>query len=476
MDSTIIFEDHELKIEWRRGGSARAYVTFSNWEPRTSSKRQGLWKNRLDYAVASGFFFIAKQNHWYNVAAMEACVEVVRNLLTGYTEIIAMGSSMGGFAAIRFANRLGANTVVAISPQYSVHPILVGDFENRYDEDVKDIDFQYLSATDWKGEALHKLQKIYILYDNLDKKDHKHATRIAATSRVPVQLVKFPGSNHPTGFVLEECELLHCIFQIGSDQDQAVQVLIGMRKGYREKRSASGNYWIGIWRALLQRRKSSWFSVKAYENHCSRIHVSPHCSEDYHDCLRAWHRMNSAEFLHVGERKLAIGKFDEYRLELLAEEDLTDVLSRMISYGVDAKNTAWVMAGLETEAQLELPVVNGYGERALEITAQHFLKFEEDAIYKQCMEVVFDTEDVNFRDFQWSFFSMQKGHQMSACHCKLLEDGWWRLEGFYYCQAEEEIRVLDVLFGGGQGDATKIHIRKPYLLKYESKKKSCPNF
>ena len=47
---------------------------------------------------------------------------LVRELLDRFDEILTYGSSMGGYAALRFANLLGATHALAFSPQFTIDP------------------------------------------------------------------------------------------------------------------------------------------------------------------------------------------------------------------------------------------------------------------------------------------------------------------------------------------------------------------
>ncbi len=49
----------------------------------------------------------------------------------GITEIVALGNSMGGFAALVLANMVPVDTVIAFAPQFSMHPDLVPE-EKRW--------------------------------------------------------------------------------------------------------------------------------------------------------------------------------------------------------------------------------------------------------------------------------------------------------------------------------------------------------
>jgi tetratricopeptide (TPR) repeat protein len=109
------------------------------------------------------------------------------------------GSSMGGYAALRFADAVGANAVLALSPQYTIDPAKVA-FERRWTQDAGRIK--------WRPEIEGTLAMgpvPVVVYDPQNE-DGKHLQLIRNDIRV--HAIKLPFSGHPVMTVLAEAKLL----------------------------------------------------------------------------------------------------------------------------------------------------------------------------------------------------------------------------------------------------------------------------
>lgn len=73
----------------------------------------------------------SRHNDWYINADTEAFEEVLSRFVQRYDEVIAIGFSMGGYGALRFARVLEISRAILVSPQVSIDPNLV-PFDRRY--------------------------------------------------------------------------------------------------------------------------------------------------------------------------------------------------------------------------------------------------------------------------------------------------------------------------------------------------------
>ena len=140
---------------------------------------------------------IPHQDYWYQERDLSECLEALRPYLA--ENAFAYGSSMGAYAVARFADSLGLNRGLALSPRYSVDPILAPWSIAPYRK-VNHITFRY----DHNRPA--RKAKLFQLYDPLLKVERQHADLVAAEG--PVQTVLIPGAGHPVGPALRECGLL----------------------------------------------------------------------------------------------------------------------------------------------------------------------------------------------------------------------------------------------------------------------------
>jgi tetratricopeptide (TPR) repeat protein len=110
---------------------------------------------------------------------------------------------MGGFAALRYGASCGATAGLALSPQYSVDPVVV-PFDRRWAEDVARIAFR-------DDDLLPALTEQYIVFDPADAHDREHFKLFAArssTKGVPV-----PYGGHPVGSYLTETGMMQPLLE-----------------------------------------------------------------------------------------------------------------------------------------------------------------------------------------------------------------------------------------------------------------------
>ena len=134
---------------------------------------------------------------WYQYPDIDACLAAVADATAPGATLY--GSSMGGYAAAAYADRLPVSKVIALSPQYSIRRDLV-PFETRWAAEAATITFQ---PQDGKvAQNCH----LYLFYDPKNP-DARHAQMIAERAR-HVTMVEVPGGGHPVGPVLVEAGCL----------------------------------------------------------------------------------------------------------------------------------------------------------------------------------------------------------------------------------------------------------------------------
>lgn len=193
-----IYSSADLDVFVRDGEGGTVAVTFSNW---TSVQPRPLWEKQLQTPAV---FFVALRNHWYQVQDAGAAIEAATPHLARFSRRVLMGSSMGGFAAMAFAAKMGATRTVAISPQVSLDPSLA-PFEKRWRPEAATIN-------EWHHRISANEIPAHILFDPKHAADCSHAHAIAAehgnTIRWPLAF-----SGHPTGFALADLSLLERFVQ-----------------------------------------------------------------------------------------------------------------------------------------------------------------------------------------------------------------------------------------------------------------------
>lgn len=108
----------------------------------------------LGYDVVA---FKCNNASWYQGLDFDT-VRAVGRKSSGYEQVATYGTSMGGYAAILFSKALGANLVLALSPQFS----LAESFEQRWRDKTKGVEWRHeISAETIAAQATYM-----ILYDD----------------------------------------------------------------------------------------------------------------------------------------------------------------------------------------------------------------------------------------------------------------------------------------------------------------------
>lgn len=124
-------ERNDLVIWRHRGRSQRLVLSFSGIGSQGEAvPPYEFAKIATNNGEHSALFIIDPKRTWLNGDGLiEQIVEAVDAYAkeVGADEIVTLGHSMGGFAAIVLSGYLPVKTAIALSPQFSVHPDIVGD-------------------------------------------------------------------------------------------------------------------------------------------------------------------------------------------------------------------------------------------------------------------------------------------------------------------------------------------------------------
>lgn len=247
-DAVVHASDH-LRVVFRaaEGGSDRPLVvTFDSLSLDLRLDRPGfgeVWLRQVGYDAVH---VVSDRNGWYQSPEMARVFPRVREIARERARTVTYGSSMGGYAAVRFAGRVGAQAAVAISPQFSIDPRKT-PFEDRWTEYAAGLSFSW-EAPSPEDAAL---ERAYVLYDPADR-DRLHMERLAEV--FPVTPVPLLHAGHPAGTFLAEGLLL----------PDAVRAMIDgrfdpgeFRRARREARRRSGQYHHVLASRLPARRRAT---------------------------------------------------------------------------------------------------------------------------------------------------------------------------------------------------------------------------
>ncbi len=113
---------------------------------------------------------------WFRDMRMIEFMEKLRDdgFFSRFERVSMIGTSMGGFGALTFSSLAPGATVVALSPQSSLHPDLV-PWETRFGKGRKqNWDLPFSDA----ATQLSALNKAYVLYDPFEQNDVRHIARL----------------------------------------------------------------------------------------------------------------------------------------------------------------------------------------------------------------------------------------------------------------------------------------------------------
>ena len=120
---------------FRIGGFSRdsCVVTFDSYTDKRDAGPLGVRAEVLpDAGDRHGPRDLAGTTTGTSIRSCGAALEAVRDAVRGYRRVVAYGSSMGAYAALRFGGWAGADCAVALSPQYSIRDPAVMRFEKRW--------------------------------------------------------------------------------------------------------------------------------------------------------------------------------------------------------------------------------------------------------------------------------------------------------------------------------------------------------
>lgn len=174
--------------------SAPLVVTFSHWFPR-GAKVSAFAQDMLAQRRINAIHVVNQRADWFlgrdagdAVAAMLDAIAALPVMQTARLRI-GYGSSMGGYAALRFRDMLNLKRVIAFAPQFSIDSTRV-PFETRWREEAAECDF----AQD-RLRVIAPGEDVTLVYDPRLPMDRAHVALIDPHRRAAH--VAIPYSGHP---------------------------------------------------------------------------------------------------------------------------------------------------------------------------------------------------------------------------------------------------------------------------------------
>lgn len=212
-------------------------VCFHNWD-RPQGKRiipfaQGFLENNK----INGIYVLPDTNDWFTGSEINDILDQIKGVISKFSNIVTYGSSMGGYAAIRYANALHAKRAIAVSPQYSINKEIV-PHENRWEDERDLVNFKFEN----NNFTLTNSSEYYILIDTIKYDfayDFPHAKLYENHGQI--KIVPFPFSGHPSHLFLNDIGLVG-EFSLALIRNDTAKVN-EFRRSIRSLRKNSRTYW-----------------------------------------------------------------------------------------------------------------------------------------------------------------------------------------------------------------------------------------
>lgn len=169
---------------------------------------QAVWAEKFLHKRGFSVLGVNRQdNNWYRAADLHALLRALqqRGFFGRYRRVMFYGGSMGGFAALTFAELSPGCTVLAHNPQTTLRASAT-PWETR---------FQVAQQQDWLGDfsdgavGARAAARVYVSYDPFDRKDSLHIARLDSANLVPLRV---PMVGHQMPVWLLQMKLLGAIF------------------------------------------------------------------------------------------------------------------------------------------------------------------------------------------------------------------------------------------------------------------------
>jgi hypothetical protein len=259
-----IFDSPTIRVRAEPGAdTSLLIVTFVPLEHPQTLDNAGFAAPLLRKLGISGLFFTVSDNNWYQTPDMPAALDAAAVYCRGFGRVVTYGSSMGAYAAVIASRALGADAIIAMTPQFSIDPAKV-PFEQRWRRYASALDFLW----DDMPAGIAPNADLHILYDPVDALDAKQVALFRPHTRSMAAL-PLPFSGHPVLPHLIELEL-HS--EVVEGLTRGTTSVRDLRQIVRARRAGSACYWAH--RGLARARRhpvDALFSLLRAEA-CSAAH------------------------------------------------------------------------------------------------------------------------------------------------------------------------------------------------------------
>lgn len=190
LDVTIERSDYFVDIHITNSKVLFFSFEFGGFDKKGALNREAWGGGYFRYKDISYVGVKPKWNNWYLSPPLDLIIEELKPIIEMYESVITYGSSMGGFAALTYANLLSASKVIAFCPQSSRLPENC-PWENPSRDELKKLHSESIYA-DAVGNY-SKARDVFIFADLHNERDRLHAHRLEAGN---VSIINTPFIGH----------------------------------------------------------------------------------------------------------------------------------------------------------------------------------------------------------------------------------------------------------------------------------------
>ena len=178
--SSILFDDDDLQVIFLEGRQSQILaVTFSSlgmFKAGGGSIADGkvFWGRQfIEKTCLNAVEFVAKRPHWFVTPSMRAATAAAMEIVRRHKLVVAYGSSMGGFAALKFSKTLSSTVAISCGPQATLNNSALPSPDPRYQHYFRSDchAMMGIGSGDVCAEA-------YLIYDPFCELDKMHAFAI----------------------------------------------------------------------------------------------------------------------------------------------------------------------------------------------------------------------------------------------------------------------------------------------------------
>ena len=161
----------------------------------------------LNHTDKSGLFIKPTESNWFRKPGLYKLFEQLEKsgFIGVYDSIITYGGSMGGYAAIAYADALHAEKVLSLNPQATLDAAIV-PWETRFPRGMRQ---DWSSFPQNAAEGCQNASEVVVVFDRLCQKDARHAALLNIPGRVELNV---PFVGHGIPYHLRKMGLLERLF------------------------------------------------------------------------------------------------------------------------------------------------------------------------------------------------------------------------------------------------------------------------